>query len=99
MDIPDTAVSDNGPQFRSSDFAHFSKKSGFEHTPLSPHHSRSNGKVESSVKSAKKMIRKAKKCGEDQYLALLNIPTIMLRLSSNLQTIVAWSETGSRTFI
>ena len=73
MGIPDTVVSDNGPQFSSSDFAHFSKKWGFEHTPSSPHHSRLNGKVESSVKSAKKMIRKAKKCGEDQYLALLNI--------------------------
>ena len=73
MGIPDTVVSDNGPQFSSSDFAHFSKKWGFEYTPSSPHHSRSNGKVESSVKSAKKMIRKAKKCGEDQYLALLNI--------------------------
>ena len=76
MCIPDTVVSDNGPQFSSSDFAHFSKKWGFEHTPSSPHHSRSNGKVESSVKSAKKMMRKAKKCGEDQYLALLNIRNI-----------------------
>ena len=45
MGIPDTVVSDNGPQFSSSDFAHFSKKWGFEHTPSSPHHSRSNGNV------------------------------------------------------
>ena len=36
---PDTVVSDNGPQFSSSDFAHFSKKGGFEHTPSSSHQS------------------------------------------------------------
>ena len=65
MGMPGTVVSDNGPQFSSSNFAHFIKK----HAPSSPHHSRSNGKVESSVKSAMKMIRKAKKCRE----ALLNI--------------------------
>ena len=73
MGIPETVVSDIGPQFSSSDLAHFSKKWGFEHAPSSPHHSRSNGKVESSVKSAKKMTRQAKKCGEDQYISLLNI--------------------------
>ena len=28
MGIPDTDVSDNGPHFSSSDFAHFSKKWG-----------------------------------------------------------------------
>ena len=71
--IPDTVVSDNGPQFSSSDFTHFSTKYGFEHTPSSPHYSRSNGKAESSVKSAKKMIRKTTKSGEVQYMALLNI--------------------------
>ena len=72
LGIPDNVVSDNGPQFSASDFAHFSTKWGFEHMPSSPHHSRSNGKVESSVKSAKNMIRKAKTCVKDQYLALLN---------------------------
>ena len=36
-------------------------------------HSRSNGKVESYMKSAKKMLKKCKKCREDQYLALLHL--------------------------
>ena len=61
MGIPDTVVSDNGPQLSSCDFAHFSKKWGFEHTLSSLHQIRSNGKI----------IRNAKKCGEDQSLALL----------------------------
>ena len=73
MSIPDTVVNDNGPQFCSSNLAHFSKNCCFEHTLSSPHHSRSNGKDETSVKSVKKMIKKAKKRGEDRYLALLNI--------------------------
>lgn len=71
--IPDTVMSDNGPQFISDEFRRFGKSWGFEHITSSPHHSRSNGKVESSVKAAKRMIRKAKMSGEDQYLALLNI--------------------------
>ena len=61
MGIPYTVVSDIEPQFSSSDFV-FSNKWGFEHTPSSPHHSRSNGKVESSVKSTMTILRKAKKC-------------------------------------
>ena len=73
MDIPDTVTSDNGPQLISDEFANFSRTWGFEHVTSSPHHSRSKGKVESSVKAAKKMIKKARKAGEDQYLALLNI--------------------------
>ena len=73
MGIPETVISDNGPQLVSDEFARFSQKWGFEHLTSSPYHSRSNGKAESSVKAAKKMIKKARKAGEDQYLALLNI--------------------------
>ena len=51
MGIPDTVIGDTGPHFTT--FAHLSKKWGFEHTVLSPHHSRSNGPIESSVKSGK----------------------------------------------
>lgn len=46
---------------------------GIEHTTASPHNSKANGKVESAVKVAKRMLRKTAKSGEDQYLALLNI--------------------------
>ena len=72
-DIPDVVVSDNGPQFDCDEFRYFASKYGFEHTPSSPHHSQSNGKAESLVKVAKRMIRKCRKSGEDQYLALLSI--------------------------
>ena len=71
--IPDTVMSDNGPQFVSEEFRRFSRSWGFNHITSSLHHSRSNGKAESSVKAAKRMIKKAQKSGEDQYFALLNI--------------------------
>ena len=71
--IPETVVTDNGAQFISNDFNTFSTKYGFEHVLSSPHHHQSNGKAESAVKQAKKMIRKCKDSGYDPYLALLTL--------------------------
>ena len=45
--IPDTVVSDNGSQFSSQEF---SFPWEFSHATSSPHHPKSNGKAESSVK-------------------------------------------------
>ena len=70
--IPDCVVSDNGPQFNSDAFTKFANTWDFEHCPSSPGHSQSNGKAESSVKTAKKLIKKAKKSQYDPYLALLD---------------------------
>ena len=71
--IPRQLVRDNGPQFTSREFRSFTKTWGIEHTNISPHHSQANGKVELAVKTAKRMLHKTSKSGEDQYLALLNI--------------------------
>ncbi len=71
--IPDTLVSDCGSQFMCEEFHRFAVMWGFEHTPSSPHHHQSNGKVESSVKAAKRVIKKARASNEDQYMALLNV--------------------------
>ena len=67
---PCTVVSDNGPQFVSDNFKRFAKDFDFEHVTSSPYHSRSNGKAESAVKTAKSILRKNRE--EDQFLALLN---------------------------
>ena len=56
--IPETVVSDNGPQFDSEEFADFSQKWDFEHTTSSPHHSRANGLTESAVKAAERLLEK-----------------------------------------
>ena len=65
---PDTVISDNGPQFSSQEFVHFSKSWKFKHQTISPGNSKANGKVEAAVKTAKQLLRKTK----DTHLALLD---------------------------
>ena len=75
---PDQIVSDNGPQFDSEVFCKFTNTWDFEHTPSSPGNSKANGKVESAVKTAKNLLRKALSSGRDPYMAILdyrNTPT------------------------
>jgi len=71
---PDTVVSDNGPPFNSREFAHSAKSWEFKHHTISPGNSKSNGKIEAAVKTAKQFLRKS----HDIHLALLdhrNTPT------------------------
>jgi hypothetical protein len=70
--IPDQVVSDNGPQFSSQEFAKFANKWMFTHTTTSPYNSKGNGKVESAVKTAKSLFRKAELDGADPYLVMLD---------------------------
>uniref|UniRef100_A0A8C7YWC8 Gypsy retrotransposon integrase-like protein 1 n=1 Tax=Oryzias sinensis TaxID=183150 RepID=A0A8C7YWC8_9TELE len=70
--IPDTVISDNGPQFTSQEFKRFSRQWEFHHRTSSPGHAQSNGKAESAVKTAKKLLLKAKTAGQDPYLAMLD---------------------------
>jgi len=51
-----TAAPDGGPQFTSKHFSEFATKWGFEHGMSSPHYPQSNGKIEATVKSMKKII-------------------------------------------
>ena len=66
--IPETVVTDNGPQYSSQEFAAFANQYGFTHTTSSPHFPQSNGHAERAVKTVKKLLKGA----EDQYLALLS---------------------------
>ena len=70
--IPDQVVSDNGHQYTSHHFANFSRTWDFEHITSSPGHSQSNGMAESAVKTAKRIIKRAKESKSDVYLAILN---------------------------
>ena len=82
--IPDTLVTDNCPQFTSHEFQQFSRDWEFVHVSSSPHHHRSNGKVESAVKVATSLLKKALKDNKDPWLAMLderNTPTESLGLS------------------
>ncbi|XP_062616020.1 uncharacterized protein K02A2.6-like [Saccostrea cucullata] len=76
--IPNTVISDNGPQFTNDAFRNFADEWDFEHATSSPYHSQSNGKAESAVKIAKGIIKKSMKEKEDLWRAILdwrNTPT------------------------
>ena len=74
LGVPSVVQSDNGTQFTFWHFSKFSEKWCFSHTTSAPHHPCSNGKAESAVKLAKKILKRA----DDPYLGLLefrNTPT------------------------
>ena len=73
--IPVLVHTDGGPQFMSQEFKSFSKTWEFQHSVSLPYNSRSNGKVESAIKIAKRLFKRS----PDPYLALLewrNTPTM-----------------------
>ena len=72
--IPETLVSDNGPQYSSLEFAEFAAAYGFTHTTSSPHYPQSNGFAERAVKTVKKLFKES----SDECLALLSYRTTPL---------------------
>ena len=56
----DELVTDNGPQFSSTEFKGFMKECGIVHTTTSPHYSQSNGQTERFVQTVKNLIKKSK---------------------------------------
>ncbi|XP_061760196.1 uncharacterized protein K02A2.6-like [Nerophis ophidion] len=69
--VPDVVFSDNGPQYSSQEFKRFSQAWEFEHVTSSPTYPQSNGKAESAVKTAKRLMGKALQAKSDPYLAIL----------------------------
>ncbi|KAL5017321.1 hypothetical protein ScPMuIL_006910 [Solemya velum] len=64
-------ISDNGPHYDSREYRQFASDWNFQHVTSSPRYPKSNGFVESSVKTVKAIMTKAKKTGENIHLALL----------------------------
>ena len=65
--IPETVISDNGPQYSSHEFAEFALSYQFQHITSSPLFPQSNGQLERTVQTAKRLLKNAK----DPYMALL----------------------------
>ena len=55
--LPEQLVSDNGPQFASSEFAHFMPANGIKHIRSVPYRPSSNGQVERLVQTLKRSLR------------------------------------------
>ena len=58
--LPEQIVSDNGPQFTSSEFEEFTRKNGIVHTRSSPYHPAANGEAERFVRSFKEAMKAGK---------------------------------------
>ena len=68
--IPRIVRSDNGPHFQGC-YRLFAEEYGFSHVTSSPNYPRSNGFIESQVKSVKRALKKAKRSNSDPNIALL----------------------------
>ena len=73
--IPKVVISDNGPEFTANTFKHFLKQWDFKHTTSSPHYPKSDGRIERTIQTIKKSIKKSLKGNNDPYLALLAVAT------------------------
>ena len=73
--IPETVVSDNGPQYSSGLYREFANNFGFHHVTSSPYHPQSNGEAERAIGTLKNLLKKEK----DPYLALLVYRTTPLK--------------------
>ena len=69
-EIPQTLVSDNGPQFKSQEFKDFLDWLGVLHKQTSPYHPSSNGQAERFVQTVKQALKAMASSGESLQVRL-----------------------------
>ena len=70
--IPETVISDNGPQYSSAEYKQFANQYNFTHTTISPKYPQSGGLHEKTVQTVKHILEKCRVTHQDPYLALLD---------------------------
>ena len=70
--IPNEVMSDNGPQFRSHEYADFAKSYNFKPLYSTPYYPQSNGQTERYVQTIKNMMKKCSADHVDIQIGLLN---------------------------
>ena len=81
--LPETLVSDNGPQFSSEEFRSFCRMNGIHHILVTPYHPSSNGMVERAVQTFKQSFKKLTEGTLEQRLSRL---LFMYRLTPHSTT-------------
>ena len=66
--IPESVISDNGPQYSADAYKQFAKEYRFQHISSSPYYPQSNGEAERALGTIKSLLNKEK----DPYLAILS---------------------------
>ena len=81
--LPKQLVTDNGPQFTSTEFGEFAQQNGIKHIVTAPYHPSSNGAVECFVQTFKQ----AMKAGERSELSVQHgLQSFLLSYQSTPQT-------------
>ena len=84
--LPEQLVSDNGPQFTSTEFAEFMKKNGIKHIRCSPYPPSSNGAAERFVQTFKQSMKASKQDGRCIAHRLENFLLIYYRTTPHATT-------------
>ena len=66
--VPESLISNNGPQYAAEVFTSFAKEYGFRHVTSSPRYPQGNGATERAVRTVKNLLVKS----EDPYIALIS---------------------------
>ena len=98
--MPHTVVSDNGPQFSSTEYQLYAAEYGFKPAYSNPLFSQSNGQIEQYVQTIKRMLKKAVMDNSDINIAILDYRNTFLMgiKASRVQLLTNWrSQITSKT--
>ena len=92
--IPETVVSDNGPQYSAEEFAKCAAEYNFHHVTSSPHFPQSNGQAERTVQTMKNLLKES----SDQYMSLLTFRSTPFPGVGFHQQSCSWADDYVQTY-